>query len=304
MVRLKGSSRLTLALLAVFAAQTGVFAQQAVQSPTAGGGATADIPPVQGVNFVVTSGSQYDDVNGWSSTLSPVLSFRLNRHLLLSSSVPYYIAINAQLLKGTKAAPVYVNTTAHSVIGDTTLEGEFDWDGSWLGYSFTATGGFPTGNSTYYLSANTETYAVNNHFEHSLGIFTPDIEIGEGNSSALTGSKVRRSYVAVGPLATFQAGTTVDLPHTMNLDLESYEDMPIGNQNVYGSKKTAKGKTVSVLLGTGVAEDNGFNATFAAAPNPHFGFSIFYNRSLVQHDDTAGFSLTLTARAPHSLVAR
>lgn len=280
---------------------TAVTASSAVTKPAEA--ASTDLPPVKGINFTLSSSSQYDDANGWSSELSPSLSFRFNPHFSLNTSLPYYLAINAQQIKGTKAAPVYINTTAHSVIGDTSIAGEFDWDGNWLGYSFTATGGFPTGNSTYNLSANTETYSINNHFEHNIGVFTPDIEIGEGNSSSLAG-RVRRAYVAVGPLATFQAGTTIDLPHAINIDLEAYEAMPIGNQNVYGTVKNKKGKNVTVLEGTGVAEDNGFNSTFSIQPNPHFGVSVFYNRSLRQYDNTTGFSLTYTARTPKPAAAK
>jgi hypothetical protein len=282
--------------------------QQVLQgSPTVAtpdSGVGISIPVVKGFNFLLSSSSQYDDVNGWSSELSPLLSFRINRYFSLDTGLPFYIAVNAQVTKGTKAAPVYVEETAHGVIGDTAISGHFDIDGSWLSYSFTATGAFPTGNAQYSLSANTETYAVNNHFEHSIGIFTPDIELGEGNSSSLSGSKVRKSYVAVGPLAMFQAGTSIDLPHMMSVDLESYEDMPIGNQDVYGKVKNKKGKTVTVLEGTGVAEDNGFNASFSIQANPHFGISAFYNRSLRQYDNTTGFSLTYTMRAPQPLVAR
>jgi len=267
-------------------------------------GIGVDLPPVNGLNFVVSSSSQYDDAIGWSSEFSPLLSFRFNRHLSLDTGLPVYLAVNAQQIKGTKAAPQYVDTTAHGVIGDTGVSGHFDADGSWLNYSFTASGAFPTGNSTYNLSAKTETYAINNHFEHSIAMFTPDIEIGQGNSSSLSGAAVRKAYVAVGPLAFFQAGTTVDLPHTMSLDLEAFEDLPIGNQNVYGTIKTKKGKTKTTLEGTGVAEDNGFNATFSCQPNPHLGLTAFYNRSLRQYDNTTGFSLTYTVRAPKTATTK
>lgn len=283
-------------------------AQQVVQSSGSAGtpdsGLAANVPPVKGPNFILSSSSQYDDANGWSSVLSPLLSFRFSRFFSLSTGVPAYLYVNAQKVKGTVAAPVYYNVTGHGVLGDMTAAGEFDYDNSWLGYSFTATGAFPTGNATYNLTANTETYNVNNHFEHSMGIFTPDIEIGEGNSSSLSGTHVRRAYVAVGPLANFQAGTTIDLPSTMSLEVEAYESMPIGNQNVYGTVKNKKGKNVSVLEGTGVAEDNGFNTSFSAQPNPHFGVSIFYNRSLRQYDNTTGFSLTYVIRTPKPLVSK
>jgi hypothetical protein len=263
---------------------------------------TVDLPPVTGFNFSLATNSQYDDANGWSSSLSPLLSFRLNRHLSLDTGLPFYLTVNAEVNKGTKAVPVYVATTAHDVIGDTAVSGHLDADGSWLSYSFTASGAFPTGNSKYNLSANTPTYEINNHFEHSIAMFTPDIEIGEGNSTSLVG-KVRKAYIAVGPVAFFQAGTSIDLPHKINLDLEAYEAMPIGNQNVYGTITTKRGKTKTVLQGTGVAEDNGFNNTCSVPLTRHLEASVFYNRSLRQYENTAGFSFTYTARVPEEAPA-
>jgi hypothetical protein len=276
-------------------------AQQVVQGSakesTPDSGIAVSVPPVKGFNFILSSSSQYDGANGWSSQLSPLLSFRINRFFSLDTGLPAYLSVNYQTVKGTRLAPVYVANTAHGVIGDTAVSGHFDLDGAWLGYSFTATGAFPTGNAQANLSANAKTYSVNNHFEHSIGIFTPDVEIGQGNSSSLNGTAVRRAYVAVGPLATFQAGTSVDLPRNLSLDFEAYESMPIGNQNVYGTFKTKKGKTLTVLEGTGVAEDNGLNIACSYQPNPHFGVSAFYNRSLRQYDNTTGFSLTYITRA-------
>lgn len=283
-------------------------AQQVVQGSatdsTPDSGVAVNVPPVKGVNFVLSSSSQYDDSNGWSSELSPLLTFRINRFFSLDTGLPFYLAVNYQTVKGTRLAPVYVSNTARGVIGDTAVSGHFDLDRSWLSYSFTATGAFPTGDSQANLSANAKTYAVNNHFEHSFGIFTPDIEIGEGNSSSLNGTTVRRAYVAVGPLATFQAGTSVDLPRNLSLEFEAYESMPIGNQNVYGTVITKRGKTRTVLQGTGVAEDNGLNLTCSYLPSPHFGVSAFYNRSLRQYDNTTGFSFTYIVRSPKPLVAK
>ena len=232
------------------------------------------------------------------------MSFRFNRYLSIDTGLPVYLAVNVQQVKGTRLAPVYYTTTDHGVIGDMGVSGHLDIPGSWLSYSFTASGAFPTGNAKDHLSANAKTYSINNHFEHSFSIFTPDIEIGEGNSSSLVGRSARRGYVAVGPLATFQAGTYVDLPKNLSLDFEAYESMPIGNQKVYGTVTTKRGKTVTILEGTGVAEDNGLNVSCSFQPSPHFGVSAFFNRSLRQYDNTTGFSLTYVARTPKSLLAK
>ena len=305
---LKGIPRLTLGIVVGLVAPYALSSQQIVQgSPTTAStvsGVSVGLPSVNGFNFILSSNSQYDDAGGFSSTLSPLLSYRLNRYLSIDTGLPLYLTVDVQNVKGTKLAPVYFTTTDHGVIGDTGVSGHLDINGSWLSYSFTASGGFPTGNAKDNLSANTKTYSINNHFEHSISIFTPDIEIGVGNSSSLVGRSARRGYVAVGRLATFQAGTSIDLPSNLSLDFEAYESMPIGNQKVYGTVKTKKGKTLTVLDGTGVAEDNGFNVSCSFQPSPHFALSAFYNRSLRQYDNTTGFSLTYVVRTPKSLLAK
>ena len=81
-----------------------------------------------------------------------------------------------------------------------------------LGYDGTVSMGLPSGNTDYGLGAGQVTFNINNHFEKSVGIFSPDIELGYGDTSRLIDQRVLKSYVAVGPLAHFQAGTTIDLP--------------------------------------------------------------------------------------------
>ena len=271
---------------------------------TSDDGVRLDLPPVTGLNFVVSSNNQYDDANGWSSQLSPLLTYRMNQHLSFDTGLPVYLSVNAQVNKGTKAAPVYVPVTAHGVIGDTGLSGHLSFESTALNYSLTASGAFPTGNSKDNLSANAKTYAIVNHLERSYGIFTPDVEIGIGNSSSLSGTKVKKAYVAVGSLGLFQVGSSIDLPNTFNVDFELYENLPLGNQNIYGTVVTKKGKTKTVLQGKGVAEDNGFDATVAMQPSPHIGVSAFFNRSFREFDNTTGFALTYTLRVPQPPISR
>jgi hypothetical protein len=45
-------------------------------------------------------------------------------------------------------------------------------------------------------------------------------------------------------------------------------------------------------------EDNGFITSLDIPLSPHLTLSGFYNRSLRDHDDVAGFSFTFILRAP------
>ena len=255
-------------------------------------------PPTLGLNLSLSSSSQYDDANGWSSTLTPTLSFRVNRFLSFDTSVPYYLATNTQVNTATRGPAVIVPVTAHNVFGDTNVAAHLEFNSPGFSYSFTPSGSLPSGDSYYNLSSNQPTYFLNNHFETSFGIFNPDIEIGQGNSSSSVRRSARQAYIAVGPIASFQIGTGISLPWNLNLDLEAYEVLPTGNQKVYGVVKRKNGKTVTVLQGAGVAEDNGFNVSLDTAITAHLGVAAFYNRSLRQYDNTTGFTLNYILRAP------
>ena len=113
---------------------------------------------------------------------------------------------------------------------------------------------------------------------------------------------VKKPYVAVGPLANFQAGTSIDLPLNLNLDVDAYEELPIGTQNVYGTvtRKNKKGKTVTkqVLEGAGAAEDNGIVSELDLPIGMHFALVGTYERSFRQDLDTAAIGITWVARKP------
>ncbi|MDR3792072.1 MAG: hypothetical protein P4L03_01705 [Terracidiphilus sp.] len=271
-----------------------------------GTGIPAVPAPVTGFNFTLSNNAQHNSLTGWSDVVTPDLSYRFNKHFSLNTNVPWYPRVQNFVAKTVSGVTTYPLQEGTNLLGDTALSGHAQANLGDFGYSLTATGAFPTGEVKYGLSANTKTYNVTNHLEYSIGPFTPDIEAGEGNSSSLAGRSVKKSYTAVGPIANFQAGTSIDLPKKLGLDLEAYENMPIGNQNVYGtvSKKNKKGVIVTkqVLQGTGVAEDNGFQAELDIPLNANLTLSGNYERSLRQGTDTAGITLTWVLRAPKKQV--
>jgi hypothetical protein len=257
----------------------------------------APAPIIKGPNFSLATTSQHDSSNGWSSVLTPNFAWRFNRHYSADTSVPFYDYINVLVTGGTKAKPTYAESTKHFVAGDTAVNGHLDLNPALLSYNLTVTLGLPSGNDTYGLGAGQVTYNVNNHFEKDFDLFSPDIEIGIGDSSALVGGGVRKSYVSVGTLAHFQAGTSVDLSHNINFEADAYEELPIAAQTLYST--TGKGKKkVTTATGTSVAEDNGFTTELDIPLNGHVTLSGFYNRSLRNKIDTAGFTITFLLRQP------
>ena len=295
-------------VLCLFVISTAMTSQAQAVAAGAGGSiaaattAAAPVPPVKGFNFSLNNLSQHSSVTGWSSLMTPDLSYRFNPHFFVDANFPWYLDVQNFVQTKVAGVTTYPLKQSHNLIGDTTASGHFGMSAGDFGYSASATVGLATGDSKFGLSANTTTYNLNNHFEYSIGPFTPDVEIGNGNSSSLAHSTAKKSYTAVGQMAFFQAGTNVDLPFKMGLDLEAYEAMPIGNQNVYGTvtTKNKKGKTVTkqVLQGTGPGEDNGFNAELDVPLSANFSLAGNYQRSLRQATDIAGIGITWVLRTP------
>jgi hypothetical protein len=160
------------------------------------------VPFVKGPNISLATTSQHDSSDGWSTVLTPDFAWRFNRAFSADASVPIYGYINILVTGGTKAKPVYTQETKKFIAGDTALNGHFEINPDLFTYALTASMGLPSGNTDYGLGAGQVTYNFNNHFEHSFDWFTPDIELGIGDNSALIGQRVLKSYVSVGTLAT------------------------------------------------------------------------------------------------------
>lgn len=254
------------------------------------------VPYVRGFNASLGTSSQHDSSNGWSSVLTPNVAYRFNKYFSADASVPWYMYINIDADVGTKAKPAYAYTPKKSVFGDTTLSAYADATAFTIGYNATVTMGLPSGNTAYGLGAGQVTFNINNHLEKALGIFTPDIELGYGDSSVLVNQRVLKSYVAVGPLAHFQAGTSVDLPFNISFEADAYEELPLAKDIVYST--TGKGKKkVRTATNLDPAEDNGFITSLDIPLSRHVTMSGYYDRSLIDHDDVAGFSFTFLLRA-------
>lgn len=293
--------RMSSLLLFLCLGATSLFAQQTSANSTEDGPAGI-VPYVRGYNVSLGTTSQHDSSNGWSSLITPNLAYRFDRHFSADVGAPIYTYINVVMTKGTKAKPVYINQTKHFVAGDTSLNGHFQAHPSLFDYELTSTLGMPSGDSSFGLGAGQLTYSFLNSFERSVSMLTPSVEIGIGDSSSLTQTRVRKSYVSVGKLAHFQAGVSVDLPRRSSFSASAYEEMPLSAQTLYSTTGRGK-KKVTTATGESVAEDNGFQTSLDIPVNGHMTLSGFYNRSLRSHIDTAGFSLTFLLKAPPSYAA-
>jgi hypothetical protein len=260
-------------------------------------GPSGTIPAAKGFNASVGTVSQHDSTNGWSSFLTPNVAYRFNRYFSVDAAAPIHTYINLESNIGTDAKPVYTYAIHRWIAGDTTLALQANVTALSLNYGATFSLGLPSGDTVHGLGAGQVTYSINNHFERSFGIFIPDIELGFGDTSVLVDQRVLKSYISVGPMAHFQAGAYVDLPWRMSFEANAYEELPLDTNLVFST--TTKGKKkVTTKTNIDPSEDNGFITSLDIPLSPHLTLSGFYNRSLRDHDDLAGFSFTLILRAP------
>jgi hypothetical protein len=265
-------------------------------------GPSGIVPATRGFNASLGTSSQHDSTNGWSSILNPNVAYRFNKYFSVDAGTPLYVYINVDANVGTKAKPVFGYSPKRGAFGDTSLSFEGDVSAFTVYYSPTFTLGLPSGNTDYGLGAGQVTYNFNNHFEKELGRFTPDIEFGYADTSNLVDQRILKSYVAVGPMAHFQAGSSVDLPWSMSFEADAYEELPLDTNLVYST--TGKGKKkVTTSTNQDPSEDNGFITSLDIPIARHVTMSGFYNRSLRDRVDVAGFSFTFLLKAPPRLPA-
>lgn len=265
------------------------------------------VPYTNGFNGSLISTSQHDSSGGWSNILTPNVAWRFNRRFSTNIEFPLYNYIDVSAVTGqTKLAGVVISNTYtletnHFLLGDTTIAFDFEVHPYCLDYNFTATMGAPTGDFPNGLGAGQYTYNINNHLEHTyFGFLSPEIELGIGDSSSLIASSIRKSYVAVGEQAHFQAGLSFALRwFDAEFSSDAYENMPLSTQTITTITNQGKKGAIKLVKSSrqeSVGEDNGFANTLDFPLASHYMLSGFYNRSLLNHEDTVGFSIAFLLR--------
>ena len=261
-----------------------------------------EAPPV-GLNLGVSNNFECNSSTGWSDIVSPDLSLQINRHLSVDAGIPWYSSLAAYVSTSVNGVTTTSLTQVHNVVGDTAVTAHAGGSLGDFNLSGDAAAGFATGDKSLGVGAGETTYHLGTHAEYSVGPFVPDVEAGIGNSSAFANRQVRKSYMAVGAIANFQTGTSIDLPKELSLDVEGYEALPIelatvfgtinrrGNHGHGGGKKTLQGASTST-------EDNGFTMDLSFPLTHKLAFSADYSYSLIQAEHIIGFSLAWVLRWP------
>ena len=92
-------------------------------------------------------------------------------------------------------------------------------------------------------------------------------------------------------------GLAVDLLRGISFESDAYEQLPIGDQKIYGPSRHGNG---IVVKGHNVTEDNGFTNSLDIPLSRNITLSGYYSRSLRIHTDTAAVGISWVLRSPNA----
>ncbi|MEO6804244.1 MAG: hypothetical protein ABI197_13475 [Granulicella sp.] len=248
---------------------------------------------LHGANASLTLTSLHDSVTGWATLATPALGYRIDDHFSVDVSIPVYFYRLAESLSR-KPRPDSRLVARRSEPGDLIVGLHADFSPRLADYQLTGLIAVPTGDKLYGLTTGRVTFDVTNDFQHTFRHVTPNVELGIGDSSALINRRVTKNYTSLGPLAHFQVGIGINLPRNAFFESDVYEQLPIGDQKIYGPTRDGK---ATIVIGHNISEDNGFTNLIDFPLNRRTTFSDYYNRSLHFNTDTVAIGFTFNLRA-------
>jgi hypothetical protein len=252
---------------------------------------------LRGWNAGLTAEGVHNSVTGWAVVWNPAVGYEFNEILSIDVTVPIYSYRLAESLAA-RPKPDAELVPLRAELGDAVLSLHAQFVPEWFQYEVTGAVEAPSGDEAYGLTSGRVTFDIDNHFERTFGRVTPSLNAGGGDSSTLTNRLLTKNYTSLGPLAHFQVGVAVALLRGVTFEADAFEQLPIGDQKIYGPSK--KGGATEVI-GHHVTEDNGFIAAIDMPLNRHATLSSYYSRSLRQYTDTVAFGITYVLRATKSV---
>jgi hypothetical protein len=249
---------------------------------------------IHGWNAGVSVAGVHDSTTGWAVLWNPLVGYSFNEVFSVEATVPIYSYRLAETL-AVKPKPNAELVPLRAELGDVVLALHAQLAPKLFEYQVTGAVQAPTGDELYGLTTGRVTFDIDNRFERTLGRWTPSLSAGGGDTSTLVNRIVTKNYTSLGPLAHFEVGVAVDLGRNLSFESDAYEQLPIGDQKIYGPSRKG-GPTV--VIGHHVSEDNGFTNSLEVPLDRRTTLSAYYNRSLRLHEDSVGFSLTYLLRAP------
>ena len=256
-----------------------------------------DVPGISdslhGWNAGATFSGVHDSVTGWATLFTPAIGYSFNDTFSIDATIPIYMYRLAES-RSTHPKPNAQLVNQRGEPGDIVLGLHAQFVPRQYQYQLTGLVTAPTGDKAYGLTTGRVTFDISNYFQRSFGRITPNLEIGGGDSSTLVNRIVTKNYTSLGPLAHFQLGLGIDLFRGMSFETEAYEQLPIGDQKIYGPSRNGK---ATVVTGHNVTEDNGFTNSLDVPLTRQFTLSGYYSRSLRLHTDTTAVGLSYVLRS-------
>ncbi len=249
----------------------------------------------QGWNAGVTFAGVHSSVTGWATLATPAIGYSFKNIFSIDAEIPIYLFRLADTLS-THPKPNAELVPRRGEFGDIVFGLHADFAPRLFQYQLTGAFTAPTGDEKYGLTTGRVTFDINNHFERTFGHIVPTVELGAGDSTTLVNRTVTKNYTSLGPLAHFQIGLGVDLPHGISFESDAYEELPIGDQKIYGPSRNGK---ATVVTGHNVTEDNGFTNSLDIPLTGNITLSGYYSRSLRLHTDTTAIGITYVLRSTH-----
>jgi hypothetical protein len=251
---------------------------------------------MHGFNAGITFSGFHDSLTGWSTLATPAFGYSFNDTYSIDATLPIYMYRLAES-RSTHPRPNAQLVNQRGELGDLLLGLHAQFAFPLCYYQATVGLTAPTGDEAYGLTTGRVTFDLNNHFERTYRRFTPSIDIGAGDSTALVNRQVNKVYTSLGPLAHFQVGVGVNFLRILSFESDAYEQLPIGDQKIYGPARNGR---ATVVTGYNVTEDNGFINYLGISIDPHTSLSGYYSRSLRRHNDTVGIGITWVIRPPQA----
>ena len=229
---------------------------------------------------------------GLVSILTTSASYNFNQHFSAGIGLPIYFDHASSSTGGTSS----------DGIGNFFATVRGVWRGPVVNYGTSLTGSVPTGSSSKGLSTGHATFDWDNRVEHRFGLFTPYIDAGLANSINDTRFFLR-PFISYGDLLHSEAGSDVDLSHSVSLTVSAYDILPFGTQTIIsrfvntgvagtgGQHGRAFEISHSTTGTSDLTRDNGFTAGLSFSPKPYLEFEGGYTRSVHFALNTVSFGV-------------
>jgi hypothetical protein len=254
---------------------------------------------LHGFNAGITFAGTHDDYTGWATLVTLAIGYSFNDMFSVDVSVPIYFFRLAPTTAA-RPKPKSLLDIERGEVGDVVIAGHIQLDRPLFQYQFTGAVALATGPRKNGLTTGRTSFDFTNHFEREFGRITPSLDIGMGDTTTLVNRVNLKDYSNLGPLSHYQVGIGVSLPRGASFGTELYEQLPVGDQKIYGA---AVGKKLPPVIGFNITEDNGLINSLDLPVGDHMSVSAFYNHSIRYRSDSVAIGYTFILRGAPPVAA-